>query len=99
MSNFRSAIVNFILVTALLRVQNDIFVSLGAGRSSVLLFLDLSASFHTIDHSIVLNRLKNWLGVSSTALNLQSLFLALVDLKLLLLQMSNKNIRIWYPAR
>ena len=60
--------------TALLRVQNDIFVSLNAGLSTVQLLLDLSAAFDTIDHSILLNRIKNWFGVSSTALNLLSSF-------------------------
>ena len=44
--------------TALLHVQNDIFVTLDTGRSSTLLLLNLSAAFVTIDHSILLNRLK-----------------------------------------
>ena len=61
--------------TALLHVQNDIFVSLDAGRSTALLLLDLSAAFDTTDHSILINRLKNCLGVSSTCLNLLSSFL------------------------
>ena len=38
---------------ALLHAQNDIFVSLDAGRSTALLLLDLLAAFDTIDHSIV----------------------------------------------
>ena len=47
--------------TVLLRVQNDIFVSLDAGRSTALL-LDLSAAFDTIDHNILLYRLQYWFG-------------------------------------
>ena len=62
--------------TAHLRVQNDIFVSLDAGRSTALLPLDLSTAFDTIDHSILINRLKNWFVVSFTALILLSSFLS-----------------------
>ena len=42
----------------------------------VFLLLDLSAAFDTINHSILLNCLKHWFGVSSTALNLLSSFLS-----------------------
>ena len=77
MSNFQSAYRKFhSCETALLRVQNDIFVSLDAGRSTALLLLDLSAAFDTTDHSILINCLKNWFSVLSTALNLQSSFLS-----------------------
>ena len=76
---------------ALLHVQNDIFVSLDASRSTALLLLDLLAAFDTIDHSILINRLKNWFGVSSTAFNLY-LDSSVVDLKFLLLQMLNHNL-------
>ena len=42
--------------TALLQVQNDIFLSLNAGRSTALLLLHLSAAFVIIDHNILLHR-------------------------------------------
>ena len=74
-SNFQAAHRKFhSCETALLRVQNDIFVSLDAGRSTALLLLDLSAAFDTIDHSNLLNHLKNWFGILSIALNLLSSF-------------------------
>ena len=77
MSKFQSAYRRFhSCETALLRVQNDIFVSLDAGRSSALLLLDFSAAFDTIDHNILLHRLQQWFGFSSTALNLLSSFLS-----------------------
>ena len=77
MSKFQSAYRRFHpCETALLRVQNDIFVTLDAGRSTVFLLLDLSAAFDTIDHNILLHRLQFWFGFSSTALNLLSLFLS-----------------------
>ena len=62
--------------TALLYVQNDILASLDAGHSTVLLLLDLSAAFDSIDHSILIHRLQHWFGISSTALNLLSSFLS-----------------------
>ena len=55
-----------------LHVQNNIFVSFDAGRSTALLRLDLSAAFDTIDQNVLLHRLQNWFGFSSTALNLLS---------------------------
>ena len=77
MSNFQSAYRKFhSCETALLQVQNDIFVSLNAGHSTALLLQDLSTAFDTIDHSILLDRLKHGFGVSSTALNLLSSFLS-----------------------
>ena len=43
--------------TALIKVQNDILLALDAGSSIILLMLDLSAAFDTIDHDILLSRL------------------------------------------
>ena len=57
MSKFQSTYRRFkSCETALLCVQNDIFVSLDAGRSSAFLLLDLSAAFDTIDQNILLHR-------------------------------------------
>ena len=41
--------------TALIKVQNDILSALHAGSSAILLMLDLSAAFDTIDHDILLS--------------------------------------------
>ena len=62
--------------TALLYVQNDSLVALEAGHSTALLLLDLSATFDTIDHNILIHRLQHWFGISSTALNFLSSFLS-----------------------
>ena len=54
--------------TALLRVHNDISVSLDKVHVTALTLLDLSAAFYTIDHNTLTNRLAEWYGVSGIAL-------------------------------
>uniref|UniRef100_A0A3Q3LKF2 Reverse transcriptase domain-containing protein n=1 Tax=Mastacembelus armatus TaxID=205130 RepID=A0A3Q3LKF2_9TELE len=54
--------------TALIKVTNDIRLNTDAGRVSVLVLLDLSAAFDTVDHVILLQRLEDWIGISGTAL-------------------------------
>ncbi len=48
--------------TALLRVLNDIFLSTDSGDSVVLVLLDLSAAFDTVDHSLI-SRLESYVGI------------------------------------
>ena len=44
--------------------HNDIIVSIDKGEVSALTQLDLSATFDTIDHAILTNRLTYWYGLS-----------------------------------
>uniref|UniRef100_A0A672H6K2 Reverse transcriptase domain-containing protein n=1 Tax=Salarias fasciatus TaxID=181472 RepID=A0A672H6K2_SALFA len=55
--------------TALVRVINDLLVTVDRGSPSLLLLLDLSAAFDTVDHTILLHRLRTTVGLSGTALN------------------------------
>ena len=55
--------------TALIKVQNDILSALKAGSSAILLKLDLSAAFDTIDHDMLLSRLCNVYGITGNALD------------------------------
>lgn len=55
--------------TALVKVFNDIHLNTDSGRTSVLVLLDLSAAFDTVDHNILLDRLENWVGLSGSVLN------------------------------
>jgi hypothetical protein len=54
--------------TALLKVQNDILEAVDEGSVAVLVLLDLSAAFDTIDHEKLLDHLQNRLGITGDAL-------------------------------
>ena len=55
--------------TALVRVQNDILLSIDNQQCVVLLLLDLSAAFDTVDHGILLQRLSTNFGIKGKALD------------------------------
>lgn len=55
--------------TALLKILNDILISLDNGKVCILTLLDLSAAFDTIDHEILLTRLHTTFGISEIALS------------------------------
>lgn len=54
--------------TALLKVTNDLLLAADSGQVSILVLLDLSAAFDTIDHNILLQRLECEIGIGGTAL-------------------------------
>ncbi len=54
--------------TALLKVQNDILRCMDNGEVVLLLLSDLSAAFDTLDHHILLSRLKSQYGIDGVAL-------------------------------
>lgn len=62
--------------TALVRVSNDILKAIDEKKCVFLVLLDLSAAFDTIDHSILLQRLRLNLGVDETALQWFSSYLS-----------------------
>ena len=54
--------------TALLKVQNDILRAVDDNKSVILLLLDLSSAFDTVDHSILLCRLSHRFGIKGNVL-------------------------------
>ena len=54
--------------TALLRVHNDLVQHVEQGNCAMLILLDLSAAFDTIDQGILLFRLSNVFGIHDKAL-------------------------------
>ena len=55
--------------TALLKIQNDIALSVDSGKAVALTLLDLSAAFDTIDHSLLYDCLHDWFGLDGTVLS------------------------------
>ena len=53
--------------SALLSIKSDIDLALDQGDGMLLVLLDLSAAFDTIDHSILIDRLDSCCGISGTA--------------------------------
>lgn len=62
--------------TALLKVQSDILMSMDKQEVSLLVLLDLSAAFDTIDHGILLDILENDFGITDSALMWVNSFLS-----------------------
>ena len=54
--------------TALLRVRNDLLCILDERKAAILVLLDLSAAFDTIDHTIILTRFRDRCGITATCL-------------------------------
>ena len=54
--------------SALLNIQDDLFLNMSEGSTTALTLLDLSAAFDMIDHSILFHRLHECYGINGLAL-------------------------------
>ena len=55
--------------TALLKIYNDILTELGPNQHSMMLFLDFSSAFDTVNHKILLKKLEHQFNIKGSALN------------------------------
>jgi len=55
--------------TAILRVMLDILLAVDRGNFTALVLLDLSATFDTVDHDILIRRLQTSFGIDDVALD------------------------------
>ena len=55
--------------SALLKVKNDILMNMDAQKVTLLVLLDLSSAFDTVNHQVLLDRLRSRFGVTGTALD------------------------------
>ena len=62
--------------TLLLKFKNDILLNMNKQHVTLVVLLDLSAAFDTVDHMILLRRLQHKFGISDTALKWFSSYLA-----------------------
>lgn len=62
--------------TALLKVHNDIVTAIDKGSGVFLVLLDLSAAFDTVDHTILLSFMKDFIGLDGLALQLMESYLS-----------------------
>ena len=61
--NFKHAVVIVIVIF------NDIFLATDSGDCFILVLLDLTAAFDTVDHEILISHLKQWVGIRGVALD------------------------------
>ncbi len=55
--------------TALVRALNDILMATDSGDSVILVMLDLSSAFDTVDHEILISRMESYVGLGGRGLN------------------------------
>ena len=58
--------------TALVRVCNDLLLTIDRGLEAIVVLLDYSSAFNTINHKVALERLKHSYGIDDLALQLLS---------------------------
>ena len=82
--------------TALIKIQSDILQALDSGRVAALVLLDLSASFDTIDHSILIERLQKSFGISGDAVTWVVSYLRLRNQQVLIGDTASAEVVIEY---
>ena len=96
-STFQSAYrCNHSTETAMLRIANDINLALDNHDDVILVLLDLSSAFDTIDHTILVNRLQSKYGITGTVLDWIKSYLGLRTHSTIIQDTSSDAIRLTY---
>ncbi|KAL5252011.1 hypothetical protein ACHWQZ_G014978 [Mnemiopsis leidyi] len=75
--------------TAVTKIHNDILMMIDKKENVVLLLLDLSAAFDTINHRLLLNKLQRLYGINDVAINWLSSYLSNRSYKVVVNQKSS----------
>lgn len=87
----------FSIETALTRVYNDILMDLDKqGGETILVLLDLTAAFDTIDHEVFIDRLQSRYGVGGSALDWFSSYLHNRSQSVLVDDVSSRPVKLDY---
>ena len=78
--------------TALLKIRSDLLLAIDELKASLVVFVDLSAAFDTIDHTILVNSLRNDYGLCGKALDWWNT-ISLIDINLYILKTIYLNIQ------
>ncbi len=71
---------------------NDILLSIDSGKCVALMMLDLTAAFDTLDHAILIERLRDYVGIRGVALKWFSSYLQ--DRTCLKLEITSRHLRL-----
>ena len=82
--------------TAITKITNDILLSLDNKQCSFLLFLDLSAAFDTVDHSILLSTLETKYGIKGFVLQWFNSYLSNRNYKVTINKCSSTGIFLFF---
>ena len=61
--------------TLIIKIVNDVLIAMDEKEATVIMLLDLSAAFDTVDHDLLLNILKKEIGLRGKVLDWFSSFL------------------------
>lgn len=82
--------------SALLKVSNDLLLALDSGKSAILMLLDLSSAFDSVDHAALLNCLRDEVGIKGTALDWFSSYLSDRSVKVMIGNSSSPSAPLIY---
>ena len=84
--------------TALVKVINDIHVNMNNQQVTLLVFLDLSYAFDTVDHDILINRIQTSFGITDTALLWLKSYLSGRSIRVIIDESTSESLNMSYSV-